>query len=252
MTTFQDALYKLWPNGDTHIPSLRAAMVKAAPNVFTTYGINTKTAMLQFMAQVSHECGAGLEIEENLNYTAARMTEVWPTRFRTIGEAMPYAHNPRALGNKVYNGRMGNVLGTDDGYNYRGRGGTQVTGKEGYAKLGQKLGLDLLSRPDLVNEPEVFLAAAAADFNLCGCLLPALSDDLYHVTLRLNGGTVGLAERQQWLTKWKMLDVVFPTKTPPIMVPSTPSPPARVPAPTPTGNWLATLINAILAIFKRR
>jgi len=249
MTSFEAALYKLWPLGDTHIYGLRSAMVASAARVLPIYGINTKTAMLQFMAQISHECGAGLEIEENLNYTAARMTEVWPSRFRTIGEALPYAHNPRALGNKVYNGRMGNAIGSDDGYNYRGRGATQVTGKEGYAKLGQKVGLDLLSNPNLVNEPSKFLECGAADFNLCGCILPALSDDLYHVTLRLNGGTVGLAERQQWLTKWKMLDVVFPTKTPQIVVPSGPKPPATVPA---QGNWLTRLIDAILSIFKRK
>jgi putative chitinase len=210
MATFEEALFKLWPNGDRRIPGLRAAMVTSAPYIFEKYGINTKTAMLQFMAQISHECGAGLEVEENLNYTAQRMMQVWPSRFHSLAEAEPYAHNPQALANKVYNGRMGNAIDSNDGWNYRGRGATQCTGREGYQKLGQKLGIDLLSHPELVNAPQSFLECGAGDFILCGCLLPALSGDLYKVTLKLNGGTVGLAERQHWFNLWEGLNVALP------------------------------------------
>ena len=42
------------------------------------------------------------EVIENLSYSAQRAHEVWPTRFSTVASAEPYAHNPRALGNKVY------------------------------------------------------------------------------------------------------------------------------------------------------
>lgn len=238
MATFEEALYKLWPNGDRHIPGLRAAMVATAAPVFEKYGINTKTAMLQFMAQISHECGAGLEVEENLSYTAERMTQVWPTRFRSIAEAEPYAHNPRALANKVYGGRMGNSASNDDGWNYRGRGATQCTGKEGYQKLAAKTGLDLLNHPELVNTPETFMECGAGDFVLCGCMIYALGGDLYHVTLRLNGGTVGLAERQHWLNQWTSMNVELPIASkvarplPPV-VQSSPVPPKQ--------GWLAML-----------
>src|SRR5271163_4756638 len=128
MATFEQALSQLWPHSDIHIKGLKAAMVASAPRVFETYGLNTKTAIVQFMAQISFECGAGLEVEENLSYSAERMVEVWPSRFHTAAEGEPYAHNPKALGNKVYNGRMGNAIGTNDGYNFRGRGATQTTG----------------------------------------------------------------------------------------------------------------------------
>lgn len=255
MATLQEALYKLWPHGDDKIPGLRAAISASAPQVFVKYRINTKTAVLQFLAQISHECGAGLEVEENLSYSAQRMCEVWPSRFHTPEDAYPYAHNPRALANKVYNGRMGNAIGTSDGFNYRGRGATQVTGRDGYAKLGQKVGLDLLSHPDLVNEPENFLECGAADFVLCGCLLPALSDDIRTVTLRLNGGYVGLTQRQEWLSRWKAVGLVLPHLE---TAPAPASAPAQVPAPIPPQRpvqqqsiW-GTILEALKALFIRR
>lgn len=253
MATFEEALFQLWPHGDQKIPNLRANIVAQAPQVLEKYAINTKTAFAHFMAQISHECGAGLEVEENLSYSAERMTQVWPSRFHTIAEAAPYAHNPRLLANKVYNGRMGNTVGSDDGWNYRGRGATQTTGHDGYQKLGQKLGIDLLSHPEMVNDPKWFLEAGAADFVLCGCLMPALSDDILQVTRKLNGGEVGLKERQEWLDRWKSLNVILPigqaTVTPkPNVVPLRPKP-VLVPAPAPQQSWITVLINSLMSLF---
>ena len=253
MASFEEALFHLWPHGDAKIPYLRAAIVAAAPRVFETYGINTKTCMLQFMAQISHECGAGLEVEENLSYSAQRMVEVWPSRFQSVGDAEPYAHNPRALGNKVYNGRMGNAIGSDDGYNYRGRGATQTTGRDGYGQLGRKLGLDLLGQPELVNEPHNFIACGAADFQICGCILPALSNDLRRVTEKLNGGTVGILQRQQWLDRWEAMDVAIPVRSSVskplgnVVQSSNNQKPPAAPAP----NLFTSLIEAFKAFFKR-
>ena len=249
MATFEEALFKLWPHGDLKIHGLRQAMAESAAEVFERYGINTKTAMLQFMAQISHECGEGLEIEENLNYSAERMMQVWPSRFPTLATALPYAHNPKMLANKVYNGRMGNSIGTDDGWNFRGRGATQCTGREGYAKLAQKTGLDLLKNPNLVNDPEHFMECGAADFVLCGCLLPALADDIHKVTLRLNGGIIGLHLREQWLARWKAMHVelpVIPTRPPADVVKSEP-----VVTVSPKRSIWTTFINGIRAPFRR-
>ena len=201
---FINILFNLWPDGDKHIPGLRNGIAAAVPTVFPKYGITTPLLVAHLMAQISHECGAGLEVEENLSYSAQRMTQVWPSRFPTIASAIPYAHNPRQLANKVYNGRMGNALNSNDGWNYRGRGATQTTGRAGYNALGQKIGLDLLKSPDLVNDPSRFLECGAADFVLCGCLPWAEQDNVLQVTKHLNGGTVGLSERVAWLHRWKV------------------------------------------------
>jgi putative chitinase len=62
------------------------------------------------------------------------MMQIWPSRFPTMASAQPYAGNPRALANKVCDGRMGNAVGSDDGWHFRGRGGSQTTGREGYER----------------------------------------------------------------------------------------------------------------------
>ena len=185
------------------LPGLRAGMIETAGACLQRYGITTPLLVAHVMAQISHECGAGHDVVENLNYTAGRMMQVWPSRFPTMAMAAPYAGNPRALANKVYNGRMGNAAGSDDGWKFRGRGAAQTTGREGYARLAKATGLDLVNHPDLVNDPARFLECGVADFVLCGCLPFAKADDVLNVTRRLNGGTVGLAQRQIWLAKWK-------------------------------------------------
>lgn len=200
---FINTLYNLWPSGDKLIPGLRDGMAASAPSVFAKYGFDSNLVIAHFMAQISLECGAGTEVVENLNYSPQRMCQVWPSRFPTIASAIPYAHNPRLLANKVYNGRMSNVLNSNDGWNYRGRGATQTTGRAGYQLLGQKIELDLLANPDFVNDPFHFLECGAADFVLCGCLPFAKNDNVVQVTKHLNGGLTGLADREVWLHRWK-------------------------------------------------
>ncbi len=200
---FINTLYNLWPSGDHVIPGLRDGIANAAPIVFPKYGIDSNLLIAHVMTQISLECGAGTEVVENLNYSAQRMTQVWPSRFPNIGSAIAYAHNPKALANKVYNGRMGNALNSNDGWWYRGRGATQTTGHDGYQALGAKVGLSLLDSPDLVNAPEHFLECGVVDFILCGCLPYAQADNVIMVTKRLNGGLTGLYDRRIWLSRWK-------------------------------------------------
>jgi putative chitinase len=200
---FGEALRQLWPHGNSRIAGLTEGMTASAATVFGRYDIASTLLIAHVMAQISHECGAGTEVIENLNYSAARLRQVWPSRFPTRAGAAPYAHNPRALANKVYNGRMGNRSGSDDGWNFRGRGAVQTTGRDGYARLAEATGLDVIAHPDLVNDPAHFLECGAADFIICGCLPYARKDDLRGVTTRLNGGLIGLSQRRVWLARWK-------------------------------------------------
>lgn len=88
-------------------------------------------------------------IEENLNYTtAARIKHVWPKRFTSLEDAQQYVRNPQKLANKVYNGRMGNEVGSNDGWTYRGRGLSMITGRDNYAKFGYANNPDLVLQPD--------------------------------------------------------------------------------------------------------
>lgn len=196
----------LWPNGDEKIKGLRAGIIETSGSVFQRYGINTPILIAHVMAQISHECGAGHDVVENLNYTAERLMQVWPRHFN-MGNASSYAHNPQKLANFIYNPPqhtdLGNRLYSSDGWNYRGRGASQTTGFFGYQKVERKTGIPVVANPDLINDPRYFLECGVADFIICGCLPYALADDVIGVTKKLNGGMVGLAERRAWLSKWK-------------------------------------------------
>lgn len=195
-------LNALWPLGDSKIRGLREAIVTVAPAVFAAYGLSSDLLIAHAMAQFSHECGAGTEVEENLNYSAQALITTWPSRF-DAAKAAAFAHQPERIANEVYNGRLGNLPDSNDGWNFRGRGGSQVTGRANYQKLGLRTGLDLANHPELANNAEHFLACAVADFVLCGCLPFAAHDDVRGVTYHLNGGFIGLAGRVAWLARWK-------------------------------------------------
>jgi putative chitinase len=196
-------LHKLWPHGDQHIPGLMEGMVASAPTVFAKYGLTNALIVAHAMGQFSEECGAGLEMVENLNYSAQGLLKTWPTHF-TASMAQKYAHNPRMIADVAYGGRMGNAPPpSDDGWNFRGRGLSQCTGKDGYQKLAAKTGLALVTDPDLISDPTNVLACGVADWALCGCLPFAKKDDVVGETKALNGGLIGLAARRTWISRWK-------------------------------------------------
>ncbi len=172
------------------------------------YGIlDTKLRADHFFAQLLHETGGLKLLVENLNYSALRLTEVWPSRFPTLGDALPFAHNSRALANKTYGGRMGNI-DENDGWRYIGRGLLQLTGRENYARIGSALGLDLVGFPTLVLDPEQGLRIAGEFWWSRQCNIFADADNLEGVTHAINGGLVGLAERGAWLRKVRDHNVV--------------------------------------------
>lgn len=199
MGAFTADLRKVFPNAKADI----LAGCIADQGVLDEYGITDTAQRLKFfLSQVGHESG-GLTIrEENLRYSAKRMTEVWPRRFPTVASAKPYANNPRKLAEKTYGGRMGNgPEGSGDGYRYRGQGGIQITGKEAYEVIGEIAGLDLVNNPELASDPKHYLRIACAFWKWKG--LNALCDkgDFRAVTKRINGGYTGLADRKEWLDR---------------------------------------------------
>lgn len=202
-----DDLAHLAPNARS---SYRDAFARGQ-GVLDRGGISASPLRLaHFMAQVLHETGGLATLVENLNYSAERLPKVWPSRFKPKGQLDPadYAHDPRKLGNYVYGGRMGNV-GSEDGYAYRGRGLLQLTGRDGYARATADLrrfdptAPDLVAAPDEAMGPQWCLAVAAAEWAAKGCNALADQDDVRRVTLAINGGLVGIADRTEWLRRTK-------------------------------------------------
>lgn len=170
-------------------------------------GINSPLRLAHFLAQAFHETGDLTILTESMNYSADRMTQVWPGRFPTIAAASPYAHNPKALAERTYGGRMGNgPEGSGDGFAYIGRGMIQCTGKESYAEFGRKLGIDLVGNPDLAASPEWTLKIALAEWVQKGCNAKADKNDIYGVSVAINGGTVGLSDRKAEFSRvWDLI-----------------------------------------------
>lgn len=145
-----------------------------------------------FLGQILHE-SAGLErLSENLDYSARRLCEVWPGRFPTLEAARPYARNPEALANRVYGGRMGNNQ-PGDGWIFRGRGPIQLTGRDNYAFVGDLMGQDLVSLPELMEQPRYALEATIHWWE--DRIPDSMLGDPERVTKRVNGGLIGLADR---------------------------------------------------------
>lgn len=191
-----ETLRRLWPDADD---DLIDGIAESAETVLPKYGLNTPLRVAHFMAHVSVETGGGRTLSENLNYSARRIRQVWPNRPR----AAQFAHNPKGLAKAVYNGRMGNRPGTDDGWTYRGRGLIQITGRAMYAKIGAKTGLDLVNHPDLAIEPQHALEVAACFWQQANVSRFSDRDDIVGSTRRVNGGLTNLAQRRIWLTRWK-------------------------------------------------
>lgn len=89
------------------------------------------------LATVHHETGGRMKpINENLNYSATRLRQVFPKYF-SAAEAKAYAGKPERIANRAYANRLGNgPEKSGDGWRYRGRGYVQITGRTNYRKFG--------------------------------------------------------------------------------------------------------------------
>ena len=167
---------------------------------FNKYDINTSKRQAAFIGQCAHESGNFKTLEENLNYRPETLIKVWPSRFPDLATADKDAHNPQALANKVYAGRLGNNQ-ENDGWNFHGRGLIQLTGRENYERCGSSLGVDLIGNPNWLLDPKYAALSAGWFWNKKG--LNELADQQEHgmITKRINGGTLGLDDRLQKTTK---------------------------------------------------
>ena len=161
------------------------------------FEINNIRRIAAFIAQMAHESSLIPGREENLNYSAQRLTEVWPSRFPSIAVASAYAGNPQKLANRVYANRMGNGdEASGDGYKFRGAGPGQLTGRDNWTRFAAAMGMTVE-------------AALAYGRSLLGGVMsfgwfwsvnglngladtPGVEDE----TRKINGGTHGLADRK--------------------------------------------------------
>lgn len=174
------------------------------------YDILTPRRIASCLSQVGHECAGFTRLSENLNYSAAGLAATWPRLFAEVGAngkriagkpnalALQLAHKPEAIANHAYAGRNGNGdVASGDGWRFRGAGPIQLTGRANHARVGATVGKRAEEVPDYVRTPAGGALSAAwfwATNNLNSvCETKSVAD----VTRIINGGDLGLAERQK-------------------------------------------------------
>lgn len=181
-----------------HVPQ---AVIDQIPDTAAKFGITTSLRLAHFLAQCGHESGGFRAVQENLNYGSKGLLGIFSKYFKTIEKANAYQRNPEKIANLVYGNRMGNGNeASGEGWKYRGRGYIQLTGKENYKAFDATVPEDITSTPDLV-ATKYALASAGFFFkknNLWAICDKGSSPDVVTlVTKRVNGGTIGLADRQK-------------------------------------------------------
>jgi len=196
-------------------------------------GITNPLEIAQLLAQVKHESGLRL-VDEKLNYSADFLLKNFSRKFssRAAAEAVCCGKDRAALAEIIYGNRkdLGNTS-PGDGFKYRGRGYIQLTGKANYAAVGKKLGIDLINNPDLVLDPR-YAADVAIQVFWKDRVRPRVNNfaDTTAVTKAVNGGDIGLADRQQ---KFKYYADTLGVSSNVAQGSSPTPPPKNTPAPVP-------------------
>lgn len=183
-----------------------AELVDKITYVCPRYGLDNPDTFHEFVANLAHESWGFRKKEENLSYTAERIVQTWPTRFKTVAEAKPFARNPKELAKKVYNGRMGNIYVTD-GWNMRGGGFMQLTGRDMYEAYRKYTAFDTVENvANAVRTDDYYaLDSACWVFSVVkGLNKLALADDMKTIVKRINGGYNGLADRMAYYERAKL------------------------------------------------
>lgn len=175
---------------------------------------NVKRASM-FLGQIYVESQGFTKVRENLNYSAKRMAEVWPGRYATNpraktkdrqpnARALAIAHNPEALANDTYGGRMGNTK-PGDGWKHIGRGLKMLTGLDNYRAFSKawKGDLSLLEHPEWVEQPDGAVASAIWFWVANGLNQIADRGTVEDVTDVVNGGQIGIMERKKWTAEFR-------------------------------------------------
>lgn len=191
-TLLADVLVAMFPK-TKNVTRFAAPLMKVA----TRFEINTPLRMAAFLAQVGHESGGLSVFRENLNYSADALMRVWPKHFPTRQLAEQYARKPEMIANRAYANRMGNgPEASGEGWKFRGRGAIQLTGKHNVTNFAAAMQMSLDDAIAYLETDEGAMMSAGWFWSTNRLNRLADEEAFLSLTKRINGGTIGLADRQ--------------------------------------------------------
>lgn len=177
------------------------------------YGVTSQRAIAQALANFSVETGGFRRLDENMNYSAKRLRQVWPKRFKTMAKAKQYERNPQKLANYVYGGRLGNKGRANAGWLYRGSGPGQVTGYDNFLKVEIETGMPVTKNPDLLRQSDEGMKAALILWRNWDLSRMAEAGQTTAIRKRWNGGSHGLREVKAAYARAMKRDLSVPAST---------------------------------------
>jgi putative chitinase len=171
---------------------------EALCKILPDYDINTPERVACFLGQTMVESAGYKALTENLNYKPETLMKVWPHYFPTPEIAQQYGHHPEQIANRAYANRMGNgPESSGDGWKFCGRGLIQITGKDNYSRFAQSIDTPVDEIPDFLATFEGAVQSACWFWESNNLNALADNGDVVGLTKKINGGTLGLQERQQ-------------------------------------------------------
>jgi len=177
--------------------SILESYVEPLNDVADYYEMNDNPARLAgFLAQVAHESGGFNLIKENLNYSSDGLRKIFGKYF-TDDMAKQYARQPEKIANRVYANRMKNgPEESGDGFKFRGRGLIQLTGRDNYTKFAEALEMNIDDTVAYLETPAGAVSSAGWFWDNNRLNSYCDRDDFVGLTKRINGGTIGMEDRQ--------------------------------------------------------
>jgi len=190
-----ELLQQLCPHTKT---SILEGYVEPLNTVAEYYEMTQNAARLAgFLAQVTHESGGFTAVKENLNYSKDGLIKTFSKYFTDDSIAKEYARQPEKIANRVYANRMNNGNeASGDGYRFCGRGLIQLTGRTNYTKFANDLGMSIEDTVAYLETPNGAVASAGWFWDNNNLNQYCDSGDFITLTKRINGGTIGLVDRQ--------------------------------------------------------
>ena len=190
-TFTQDQLARMLPN-NTYVSGWFSALNEVLPD----YDVTSLNRVAAFISQCAHESNDFVELQEDLNYSAERLVEVWPRTFTTTAFAAAYSYQPEKLANLIYANRLGNGdEASGDGWKFRGCGLIQLTGRSNYQLFANSISSSIDDMPNYLLTFQGAVQGACWFWESHDLNSLADSEEISAITQKINGGEIGLEDR---------------------------------------------------------